>query len=214
MYTCTCNPPFGTFCEANASVGAMALGATLRAPTALPGRETISAKAFRLPATLPGYGRINPCDMLDVFFCKIRRKIVIYIILQFNLKIKMLDEVLGLSLGWRCSYDAPACLVLFWWMMRDEPVSTRVGGFAIHEGWPMLQIDNLSYRILMDKLPSQKQHAHVEMYTYPHYKSNKMLGPLSIIFTLRFSSKSLAQGGEPPSGHPGIFMRPNGGTFQ
>lgn len=130
-----------------------------------------------------------------------------YIILQFNLKIKMLDEVLGLSLGWRCSYEAPACLVLFWWMIRDEPVSTRVGGFAIHEGWPILQIDNLSYRILMDKLPSQKQHAHVEMYTYTHYKSNKMLGPLSIIFTLRYSSKSLAKGGEPPSGH-------HGGTFQ
>ena len=31
----------------------------------------------------------------------------------------------------------------------------------------MLQIDNLSYRILGDKLPPQKQHAHVEMYTYP-----------------------------------------------
>lgn len=140
--------------EANASVGGMALGATLRAPTALPGRETISAKAFRLPATLP-----------------------------------------GLSLGWRCSYDAPACLVLFWWMMRDEPVSTRVGGFAIHEGWPMLQIDNLSYRILRDKLPSQKQHAYVEMYTYPHYKSNKKCWDhsLSINFTLRYSSKSLAQ---------------------
>lgn len=54
----------------------------------------------------------------------------------------------------------------------------------------MLQIDNLSYRILRDKLPSQKQHAHVEMYTYPHYKSNKMLGPLSIIFTLRYSKKT------------------------
>ena len=86
--------------RSDASVGGMALGGiALRAPTALPGRETISAKAFRLPATLAIDQSLPQNDTKNS---------------SVKPENQDLDVVLGISLEWRCSYDTPACLVLFW----------------------------------------------------------------------------------------------------
>ena len=121
-----------------------------------------------------------------------------------------LDVVLGISLGWRCSYDAPACLVLFWWM-RDEPVSTQVGGLLFMRGGQCFQSTIPPTESLRRCFPRKSHMLMLRCTLTPATSQTKCRdhSAWSLLSTgIRYSSKSLAQDGEPCSGHPGIFMMP------